>query len=176
MAGCARELSARADLTAYNTVEAMHDLDEVRAALGYEQWSLWGVSYGTKAARVYLRQYPKRVRVIALYGVVPIGDSMWTDLPANERRALAGILDRCREDQGCNTRYPGLADKLAALQARLAEKPASPSRSRRPMARSRASSTIVRCCNCSARACRARATARASRRCLINCTQETTPP
>ncbi|MBK6727599.1 MAG: alpha/beta fold hydrolase [Xanthomonadales bacterium] len=123
VAGCARELSARADLTAYNTVEAMHDLDEVRAALGYEQWSLWGVSYGTKAARVYLRQYPKRVRVIALYGVVPIGDSMWTDLPANERRALAGILDRCREDQGCNTRYPGLADKLAALQVRLAEKP-----------------------------------------------------
>jgi pimeloyl-ACP methyl ester carboxylesterase len=55
----------------YTTTIAMHDIDAVRAAMGYEQVNLWGGSYGTRAAQVYLNLYPDRVRSVVLDGVVP---------------------------------------------------------------------------------------------------------
>lgn len=120
---CADSLSSQADLRAYNTVEAMHDLDAVRSMLGYRQWSLWGVSYGTKAARVYLRQYPERVRVAVLYGVVPLAFSMWSDMAAAERAMLRTILQRCQADAACAARHPELDSKLAQVRRRLATSP-----------------------------------------------------
>jgi pimeloyl-ACP methyl ester carboxylesterase len=55
VAACLAELATRADLGAYTTTRAMHDLEHVRSTLGYGPLNLWGVSYGTKAAREYLR-------------------------------------------------------------------------------------------------------------------------
>ena len=51
-------LERRADLTQYTTSIAMDDLDDVRAWLGYDRINLFGLSYGTRAALVYLRQHP----------------------------------------------------------------------------------------------------------------------
>src|SRR5438270_1519935 len=55
-------LEQRADLTQYTTSIAMDDLDDVRAWLGYDRINLFGLSYGTRAALVYLRQHPEHVR------------------------------------------------------------------------------------------------------------------
>ena len=55
----------------YTTSIAMADLDEVRDALGYERVTLYGLSYGTRAALTYLRLFPGRVRAAILDGVVP---------------------------------------------------------------------------------------------------------
>ncbi|MCP4654373.1 MAG: alpha/beta hydrolase, partial [bacterium] len=49
---CREQLEQIADLTLYTTSIAMDDIDEVRAALGYEQINLVGGSYGTRAAQV----------------------------------------------------------------------------------------------------------------------------
>ena len=46
----------------YTTSVAVQDLERVRAALGIEQWNVYGVSYGTRVAQHYLRRYPERVR------------------------------------------------------------------------------------------------------------------
>ena len=54
-------LEQRADLTQYTTTIAMDDLDDVRAWLGYDRINLFGLSYGTRAALVYLRQHPEHV-------------------------------------------------------------------------------------------------------------------
>src|SRR5699024_8656498 len=59
-----------ADLRFYTTDIAMQDLDRVRAALGYETVNLYGVSYGTRAALVYLKLFPARVRSMVLDAVV----------------------------------------------------------------------------------------------------------
>ena len=61
-------LESRADLTQYTTSIAMDDLDDVRAWLGYERINLFGLSYGTRAALVYLRQHPDRVRTVTRMG------------------------------------------------------------------------------------------------------------
>jgi pimeloyl-ACP methyl ester carboxylesterase len=121
---CLETLAPRADPRFYTTPHAMDDLDELRARLGYDRLSLWGVSYGTKAARVYLRRHPDRVRSLALHGTVPIRESMWLDLPASERVGLERLFDRCAADESCAAAYPGLRDEYATVLERLRDAPA----------------------------------------------------
>src|SRR5262245_18589506 len=64
-------LQQHADLSQYTTSIAMDDLDDVRGWLGYDRINLFGLSYGTRAALVYLRQHPQHVRTITLVGVAP---------------------------------------------------------------------------------------------------------
>ena len=60
-----------ADVRFYTTPIAMDDLDDVRAYLGYQQINLYGGSYGTRAALVYVRQHGEHVRSMVLDGVAP---------------------------------------------------------------------------------------------------------
>src|SRR5581483_6013411 len=60
-----------ADPRLYTTPIAMDDLDDVRAYLGYDRINLYGASYGTRAALVYLRQHGDRVRTAVLDSVAP---------------------------------------------------------------------------------------------------------
>ena len=50
-----------ADVRFYTTPIAMDDLDDVRAHLGYERINLYGGSYGTRAALVYLRRHEPQI-------------------------------------------------------------------------------------------------------------------
>ena len=59
---CRTQLEAIADLKLYTTDIAIDDMDEVRAAFGYEKLNLFGGSYGTRAALTYLKRYPQHVR------------------------------------------------------------------------------------------------------------------
>ena len=64
---CVRELQARADLTLYHTSVAVDDFAILLDTLGYQQVNLWGSSYGSRAALVFLRQHPGRVRSVVLH-------------------------------------------------------------------------------------------------------------
>ena len=89
---CRQEVEKKADLRFYTTPIAMDDLDEVREALGYSRLNLFGVSYGTTAAMVYLRQHPKRVRTMALQGVIPLDVPMWLEVPRTSQEVLEQVL------------------------------------------------------------------------------------
>ena len=67
---CRLELQKRADLRYYLTTYAMDDLDDLRAALGYDKINLDGGSYGTRASLVYIRQHGDHVRT-ASCGAAP---------------------------------------------------------------------------------------------------------
>lgn len=48
---CLARLSAQGvDFSAYDSAQSAQDLKHLRAALGYEQWALYGVSYGARTA------------------------------------------------------------------------------------------------------------------------------
>ncbi len=50
------------------TVEGAHDLDALRAAVGDEKITYWGISYGTLLGSTYAQLYPKRVRAMVFDG------------------------------------------------------------------------------------------------------------
>ncbi|MCU0493335.1 MAG: alpha/beta hydrolase, partial [Chloroflexaceae bacterium] len=112
-----------ADLTKYTTSIAMDDLDQVRAALGYEQINLLGVSYGTRAAQSYLRQYPNRVRTLILDGVLPQDEALGVAMARDAQRAFDQMVARCRDDATCNQAFPNVAQDFSALLAKLDSQP-----------------------------------------------------
>src|SRR5687767_1694001 len=120
---CREELEPKADLKLYTTPIAMDDLDEVRAALGYKQLNLYGASYGTRAALVYLKRHPKHVRTVTLQGVAPTNQFMPLDFAQAMERALQGILSECNADESCNRAFPNLRAESKALIERLSQGP-----------------------------------------------------
>ncbi len=113
-----------ADVRQYTTPIAMADLDEVRAALGYEKLNLWGGSYGTRAALVYMRQYPERVRTAILDGVAPMGLYLPLYMPRDAQRSLELLLAHCEKDAACEKNFPRLRTRTEALLEKLSQEPA----------------------------------------------------
>ncbi len=120
---CREQLEPKANLTLYTTTIAAADMDEVKAALGYEQLNLFGASYGTRAALVYLRQYPKHVRTVTLLGVAPTNQFMPQDFAQHMDRALQGILAECAANESCNQAFPNLRAETKAVLERLLRGP-----------------------------------------------------
>jgi pimeloyl-ACP methyl ester carboxylesterase len=112
------------DVRLYTTPIAMDDLDEVREALGYEKLNLWGVSYGTRAALVYMRQHPERVRTAILDGVAPLSLYLPLYVPRDGQRALELAFAHCDKDPACAKAYPDLRVRVEALLERLKKEPA----------------------------------------------------
>ena len=112
-----------ADVRQYTTPVAMDDLDEVRQALGYEKLNLWGVSYGTRAALVYLRQHPEHVRTVILDGVAPLSLLLPAYVARDSQRALDLTFSHCEQDAACSQRFPDLRARFQKLEAGLASAP-----------------------------------------------------
>jgi pimeloyl-ACP methyl ester carboxylesterase len=120
---CLAALDGKADPRFYTTGVAVTDLDRVRAAIGAEKINLIGVSYGTRAAQVYLRRYPERVRSMVLDGVVPPDLVLGNEHAQNLEAAVQGIFQRCRDDARCSGAFGDPAEDLEHLQAELREHP-----------------------------------------------------
>jgi len=118
VAKCLETLDASPEL--YTTAIAMEDLDAVRGALGYERVNLYGVSYGTRAALSYLRQFPDRVRTVILDGVAPPSKNLGMDVARDAQRALDLLVERCAKDAACHEEFPDLARDVDSLMAVLA--------------------------------------------------------
>ncbi len=113
-----------ADPRFYTTPHAVDDLEEVRAGLGYAAANLFGHSYGSRAALVWMRRYPASVRSAVLYGAAPATMRPPLHHAPDAQRALDRLLADCAADPACAAAYPDLAGKLAEILARLAEAPA----------------------------------------------------
>ena len=122
---CRPELERGSDLKRYTTPIAADDLDEVRAALGYEKLNLFGVSYGTRAALVYLRRHGAHVRTVTLLGVSPTDQDIPLRFPVDTERSLDGVLAECAADPACHAAFPDPKGDLRAALARLKADPAT---------------------------------------------------
>jgi pimeloyl-ACP methyl ester carboxylesterase len=119
-----QSLEQRADLTQYTTAIAMDDLDDVRAWLGYEQINLNGLSYGTRAALVYMRQHPERVRCAILAGVAPTYLRIPLHHARAAKRAMDLLLNECATDAACHQAFPELQHDWEQVLERLGRDPA----------------------------------------------------
>jgi pimeloyl-ACP methyl ester carboxylesterase len=118
---CREQLAA--DPALYTTDLAMDDLDDVRAALGYDRINLWGGSYGTRAALVYLRQHPSHVRSLVLDGLAPFAIELPLFVARDGQRALDLLYRDCAQDSDCAATFPHARDQLQGLLERLAQSP-----------------------------------------------------
>lgn len=120
---CRTELEPNSDLKLYVTTIAADDMDEVRAALGYERLNLFGGSYGTRAALTYLKRHPQHVRTALLHGVAPADQLMPRDFPQETERALQGVLAECLADKACSEAFPNIKEEAKSVLAQLIKGP-----------------------------------------------------
>ena len=125
IAGSVRNGLARldADPHLYTSSVAADDLDDVRAALGYDRIDLYGASYGATLAQYYLRQHERHVRAVVLDGGTLLDVPLFELLPANSQRILEDVFDRCAADASCHAAFPDPAGELATAIASLRRHP-----------------------------------------------------
>ena len=120
---CLAEVETAADPRQYTTPVAMDDLDDVRAALGYETINLYGGSYGTRAGLIYMRRHPERVRTAVLDGLAPVSIRLPSSINADAHRALDLLFADCAADRGCSEAFPDLPQTFARVIADLEANP-----------------------------------------------------
>lgn len=72
LADCLERYDDDLDLRQYTSAAMADDLDEIRAALGYERVNILAISYGTALAQVWIRRHGDRIRSAVFDGVVPL--------------------------------------------------------------------------------------------------------
>jgi pimeloyl-ACP methyl ester carboxylesterase len=121
---CLASINPSADPRFYTTTIAMDDLDDVRGYLGYDQINVYGGSYGTRAALVYLRQHEPRVRTVVLDGVAPTDMRLPLFFARDAQRSLDHLVADCAADAVCSKKFPDFGARIVALFARLSKTPA----------------------------------------------------
>jgi pimeloyl-ACP methyl ester carboxylesterase len=121
---CRTQLEKKADLKFYTTPIAMEDVDDVRRWLGYRRINLFGGSYGTRAAMVYLRRYPNHVRTVTLQGVLSLSQRNPLYSPRDAQSSLDRLLDDCAAEGACAKAFPNLRQDLQTVFGHLAKTPA----------------------------------------------------
>jgi pimeloyl-ACP methyl ester carboxylesterase len=125
---CRESLEKTADLTQYSTDRAADDVEAVRHALGYARIDLWGLSYGTRLAQVYMKRYPSSVRRVLLAGFVPLDYRTPLSHAVNAQRVLDLLFYKCERDAACAGKYPLLRDDWSSVMqsAKAGAVPAGP--------------------------------------------------
>jgi pimeloyl-ACP methyl ester carboxylesterase len=110
-------------LAAYTSAENAADVNDLRIALGYRQWNLYGSSYGTRLALTVMRDFPNGVRSVVLDSTYPPQANLYTTQAKNGERAMNLIFERCAADLVCSQKFPNLKTIFYDLVDQLDSEP-----------------------------------------------------
>jgi pimeloyl-ACP methyl ester carboxylesterase len=116
---CEQQLSARADLTQYTYAHFAKDLEQVRLALGYGMLNLFGGSYGTRAAQVFMRAFPQSVRTAYLGSVVPLDVMTPLTMARSAQAGIDNLFEACAAESACKAAFPNLREEFHQVVERL---------------------------------------------------------
>jgi pimeloyl-ACP methyl ester carboxylesterase len=106
-------------LSLFSTVQAAHDIDAIRTAVGDEKTTYLGFSYGTLLGAVYAELFPTKVRAMVLDGAIDPQLS-WAARSENQakgfERALSNFATWCKDTPG---QCPIAPNAKAAINAAL---------------------------------------------------------
>lgn len=120
---CRQRLAEEADLSQYNSEASAADLADLRVALGYDEWNLFGISYGTRLALTTMRDHPEGIRSVILDSTYPPEVDLPLEAGVNADRAFNVFFDACSGDAECSTAFPDLRSRFFALVDRLEADP-----------------------------------------------------
>ncbi len=107
----------------FSTTYAVRDIESLRIALGKDRLNVYGVSYGSRVAVEYARQFEKSIRTLILDGVVPPNIALGTGVAIKSQEALNLVFKQCSESVACNKAFPNLDEKFWNLMKRLEKYP-----------------------------------------------------
>jgi pimeloyl-ACP methyl ester carboxylesterase len=120
---CKEQLEKVANLKLYTSALGIDDFNEVRTWLGYGKVDLFGGSYGTRAAQVYMHRHPDSVRAVILDGVAPLDEVLPLHHAYAGKRAMDILLKECESDASCHAAFPKVREELNAVLERVDKHP-----------------------------------------------------
>jgi pimeloyl-ACP methyl ester carboxylesterase len=111
---CFREARDRGvAVDAYSTWHNALDVRDIRRALGYSQWNIWGGSYGTRLGQAVMQVDSGGTRSAILDAVMP---AVFPEggLPVGFRSSLDAIKEACANDRRCTADAGDLTGRLEA--------------------------------------------------------------
>jgi pimeloyl-ACP methyl ester carboxylesterase len=112
---CRLRLIEEADLSQYNSAASAADLADLRVTLGYDEWNLFGISYGTRLALTTMRDHPEGIRSVILDSTYPLQVSLPLEAGINADRAFGVFFDTCASDPECSEVFPDLEARFFRL-------------------------------------------------------------
>jgi pimeloyl-ACP methyl ester carboxylesterase len=115
-ADCSANASASGvDLTGYSTIENARDVKALRRALGFEQWNVWGISYGSILGQAYIKEDPEGILAVALDAIMPLEireSELYWRIAHWYNRDLEKLQEICQRQPACAKRYPDIGGRL----------------------------------------------------------------
>lgn len=113
---CATNAAAAGiDLTAYNTRENARDVKALRRALGFDNWNVWGISYGSVLGQAYIKEDPEGIRAVALDAIMPLEiqdtEEHWRVVHWYVRD-LEKLQEICQRQPDCARHYPDIPGRV----------------------------------------------------------------
>ena len=124
VAPCVEEIKASgADLSAYNTANNARDVRSLMSALGYPEYNVYGISYGTRLALEVMRTAPEGVRSVVIDGVAPSFVPIMETYQTPYADALDKLAEQCAADAECHAAYPDVSASFNAAIEYLGNNP-----------------------------------------------------
>jgi pimeloyl-ACP methyl ester carboxylesterase len=110
-----RLLEQGINLNMYDSLENAKDIADLRVAMGYAEWDILGISYGTRLALTLARLDPTGIRSMIIDGVYPPNIRAYEDYGRYSASAYERLFAACAADQACAEAYPDLENAFYAL-------------------------------------------------------------
>ncbi len=120
---CREELQKKFDLSQYTTPNFVDDIDEIRAAMGYDKINLNGGSFGTYAAQIYMRRHREHARSAYLTSLVTLTNRVPLYHAEAAQLGLDQLFKDCDQDAACHAAYPRFRENFAAVLNKVREAP-----------------------------------------------------
>lgn len=111
------------DRSAYNTVESAADMIDLRKALGYSSWNVYGGSYGARLAQEAMRQDSSAIRSVILESPVTRGPAFEVEMGMSAQRAVERVWADCGAQSACHAAFPEIGAEFLHVYDELTKAP-----------------------------------------------------
>lgn len=112
------------DFADFTTRDNAADAADIIRALGYEDYNIWGGSYGSSVALTLLRDHPESIRAAIITAMQPPQGDLEGGMPLYFQRTVEAVSALCQADEVCAAAFPfDLTEALAVIVERLNENP-----------------------------------------------------
>ncbi|MEO1240549.1 MAG: alpha/beta hydrolase [Pseudomonadota bacterium] len=109
------------DLRGYTTVESARDLDALRAHLGVEKITLWGISYGTHLALASVKEMEERIDRLVLASAEGLDQTV--KLPSRTDAYFDRVQEAIDAQPAAKAAYPDIKALMRRVHAKLEKEP-----------------------------------------------------
>ncbi len=109
------------DPAGYTTVESVDDLDALRAAMGAEKISLWGISYGSHLTMAAIKRMDDRLDRIVIASAEGLDQTV--KMPSETDAYFGRLQDVINADPAAKAAFPDIAALMRRVHAKLEAEP-----------------------------------------------------